>query len=156
MKELEQMVDRVLQDEYLTPETESQLKRLLSHKQELSIEDYMALDRMMEELLAVKGKTLTRKQYVNIMEELVMEQAIAHVLEHYHHHKTFIDVGEVTAYALNRLPTLYATSQEGRNFQRRQAQGELQDQIQEQVAEAFNQCKIRANYHPDRQILDLK
>jgi len=40
-----------------------------------------------------------------------------------------LDVGDIAAYALNRLPPLYATTEEGASYQRLRATEELQELI---------------------------
>ncbi|MHC5720796.1 MAG: late competence development ComFB family protein, partial [Nostoc sp.] len=57
------------------------------------------------------------------------------------------------AYALNRLPPLYATTEEGANFQRQTAQVELQELISQQVGAAINRYLDQPNFFPERQAL---
>ena len=69
---------------------------------------------------------------------------------------TSLDVGDIAAYALNRLPPLYATTEEGANYQRQRAREELQNLIQEQVAEAISRYLDRPEFFPERQAITGK
>lgn len=53
------------------------------------------------------------------MEELVVSEVISRVAEIETTSDTLLDVGDISAYALNRLPPLYATTEEGAEFQRK-------------------------------------
>ncbi|HAO12556.1 MAG TPA: competence protein ComFB, partial [Planktothrix sp. UBA8407] len=104
---------------------------------ELSIEEYMALDRLMGALLTGEVVVLPRKQFINVMEELVLSDAIARVAEIEATSDQTLDVGDIAAYALNRLPPLYATTEEGALFQRARAKEKLHDLIAQEVNAAI-------------------
>lgn len=135
---IEKIVEQALQDGYLTPAMEAEVGRICNTASELSIEEYMALDRLMGALLTGEVVVLPRKQFINVMEELVLSEAIARVAEIEATSEHTLDVGDIAAYALNRLPPLYATTEEGANFQRSRAREELQDLIAGQVSEAIS------------------
>lgn len=131
---IEKIVEQALQDGYLTPGMESDVGRICDTASELSIEEYMALDRLMGALLTGEVVAVPRKQFINVMEELVLAEAIARVSEIEASEGRSLDVGDIAAYALNRLPPLYATTEEGANYQRQSAkEEELQDLISQQV-----------------------
>lgn len=134
---IEKIVEQALQDGYLTPSMEAEVGRICNTASELSIEEYMALDRLMGALLTGEVVVLPRKQFINVMEELVLSEAIARVAEIEATTEVTLDVGDIAAYALNRLPPLYATTEEGAHFQRSKAKEELQDMISQQVDEAI-------------------
>ncbi len=136
---IERIVEQALQDGYLTPSMEAEVGRICNTASELSIEEYMALDRLMGALLTGEVVVLPRKQFINVMEELVLSEAIARVAEIEATSDQTLDVGDIAAYALNRLPPLYATTEEGATFQRSKAKEELQDLISQQVSEAIDQ-----------------
>ncbi len=136
---IEKIVEQALQDGYLTPSMEAEVGRICNTASELSIEEYMALDRLMGALLTGEVVVLPRKQFINVMEELVLSEAIARVAEIEATSDLTLDVGDIAAYALNRLPPLYATTEEGAQFQRSKAKEELQDLISQQVNEAIEQ-----------------
>ena len=110
---IEKIVEQALQDGYLTPSMEAEVGRICNTASELSIEEYMALDRLMGALLTGEVVVLPRKQFINVMEELVLSDAIARVAEIEATSDLSLDVGDIAAYALNRLPPLYATTEEG-------------------------------------------
>lgn len=142
---IEKIVEQALQDGYLTPVMEAEVGRICDNASELSIEEYMALDRLMGSLLTGDVVAVPRKQFINVMEELVLTEAIARVAEIEATSESSLDVGDIAAYALNRLPPLYATTEEGANFQRLHANTELQELIAKQVGEAIARNLHRPN-----------
>src|SRR5574339_955295 len=78
---IEKIVEQALQDGYLTPAMEAEVGRICDTAAELSIEEYMALDRLMGALLTGEVVAVPRKQFINVMEELVLTEAIARVAE---------------------------------------------------------------------------
>jgi hypothetical protein len=64
-----------------------------------------------------------------------------------------LDVGDISAYALNRLPPLYATTEEGADFQRERAKDDLKTLISEQVEQAISLYLDRPEFHPERQVI---
>ncbi|MDZ7956869.1 MAG: late competence development ComFB family protein [Aulosira sp. DedQUE10] len=134
---IEKIVEQALQDGYLTPAMEAEVGRICDNASELSIEEYMALDRLMGALLTGEVVAVPRKQFINVMEELVLTEAIARVAEIEATSESSLDVGDIAAYALNRLPPLYATTEEGANYQRQRAKAELQELIAHQIGEAI-------------------
>ena len=132
---IEKIVEQALQDGYLTPAMEAEVGRICDTASELSIEEYMALDRLMGALLTGEVVAVPRKQFINVMEELVLTEAIARVAEIEATSDRTLDLGDIAAYGLNRLPPLYATTEEGANYQRQRAKEELQALIAQQVPE---------------------
>ena len=150
---IEKIVEQALQDGYLTPAMEAEVGRICNTASELSIEEYMSLDRLMGALLTGEVVVLPRKQFINVMEELVLSEAIARVAEIEATSDRTLDVGDIAAYALNRLPPLYATTEEGANYQRERAKKELQVLISRQVSDAIGRSLDRPSPFPERQAL---
>ena len=150
------IVEQALQDGYLTPTMEAEVGRICDTAAELSVEEYMALDKLMGSLLTGEVVAVPRKQFINVMEELVLSEAITRVAEIEQASETSLDVGDIAAYALNRLPPLYATTEEGANYQRQRAREELQELIQEQVTEAIARYLDRPEFFPERQAIGTK
>jgi hypothetical protein len=153
---IEKIVEQALQDGYLTPAMEAEVGRICDTASELSIEEYMALDRLMGALLTGEVVAVPRKQFINVMEELVLTEAISRVAEIEAASDTTLDLGDIAAYALNRLPPLYATTEEGANFQRDTARGELADLIAEQVRQAITRNLDKPAFFPERQTIQKK
>ena len=147
---IEKIVEQALQDGYLTPAMEAEVGRICDTASELSIEEYMALDRLMGALLTGEVVAVPRKQFINVMEELVLTDAIARVAEIEASNDCTLDLGDVAAYALNRLPPLYATTEEGANYQREKARDELSELIAEQVKDAISCNLNRPDFFPER------
>jgi hypothetical protein len=147
------IVEQALQDGYLTPVMEAEVGRICNTASELSIEEYMALDRLMGGLLTGDVVVLPRKQFINVMEELVLSEAITKVAEIEASTDKTLDVGDIAAYALNRLPPLYATTEEGANFQRSRAREQLSELIAKQVSDAIDKNLEKPEFYPERQVL---
>ena len=147
---IEKIVEQALQDGYLTPAMESEVGRICDTASELSIEEYMALDRLMGALLTGEVVAVPRKQFINVMEELALTEAIARVAEIEASSERTLDLGDIAAYALNRLPPLYATTEEGATYQRSRAKEELHDIIAKCVNEAIATSLDRPDFFPER------
>lgn len=150
---IEKIVEQALQDGYLTPAMEAEVGRICDTASELSIEEYMALDRLMGALLTGEVVAVPRKQFINVMEELVLTEAISRVAEVEVASDCTLDLGDIAAYALNRLPPLYATTEEGASYQRHRAKDDLQNLIAQQVREAIARNLDQPDIHPERQII---
>lgn len=150
---IQKIVEQALQDGYLTPAMESEVGRICDTAAELSIEEYMALDKLMGALLTGEVVAVQRKQFINVMEELVLTEVIARVAEIKITSGHTLDVGDIAAYALNRLPPLYATTQEGANYQRQRAKEELAALLAQQIDEAIARSLDRPEFFPERQVL---
>ncbi len=150
---IKEIVEQALQDGYLTPSMEAEVGRICDTASELSVEEYMALDRLMGSLLTGEVVAVPRKQFINVMEELILSEAITRIAEIEQTSDSSLDVGDIAAYALNRLPPLYATTEEGANYQRQRAKEELQDLIERQVNEAISRYLDRPEFFPERQAL---
>ncbi|MDJ0680381.1 MAG: late competence development ComFB family protein [Xenococcaceae cyanobacterium MO_167.B52] len=150
---IQKIVEQALQDGYLTPTMEAEVGRICDTAAELSVEEYMSLDKLMGALLTGEVVAVPRKQFINVMEELVLSEAITRVAEIEQTSNTSLDVGDIAAYALNRLPPLYATTEEGANYQRQRAKEELQSLIKEQLGEAISRYLDRPDFYPERQAI---
>ncbi len=150
---IEKIVEQALQDGYLTPVMESEVGRICDTASELSIEEYMALDRLMGALLTGEVVAVPRKQFINVMEELVLTEAVAQIAQIEAVSDRVLDVGDIAAYALNRLPPLYATTEEGARYQRQRAREELSELITQQVKDAIARNLDRPNFGSERQAL---
>ena len=153
---IEKIVEQAMQDGYLTPAMESEVGRICDTASELSVEEYMALDRLMGALLTGEVVAVPRKQFINVMEELVLTEAIARVAEIEATSDCTLDLGDVAAYALNRLPPLYATTEEGAEYQRGRASDELQSLIAQQVNDAIARNLDQPEFFPERQAIAKK
>ncbi|BFM38779.1 late competence development ComFB family protein [Synechocystis sp. LKSZ1] len=151
---IQMIVHQALQDGYLTPTMEAEVGRICESASELSLEEYTALDQLMAALLAGQVVAMPHKQFINVMEELVVTEVITQVSELDDEQSKALDIADVAAYALNRLPPLYATSEEGAHYQRERAQNELHALIHKQSQEGIKRFLDRPQL-PDRNPLDL-
>ncbi len=150
---IEKIVDQALHAGYLTPSMEAEVARLCEATSELSPEEYKALDKLMGALLTGEIVATPKKQFINVMEELVLAEVISRVAEIETSSYSLLDVGDIAAYALNRLPPLYATTEEGANFQKQKAKEELQSLINKQVNSAVSLYLDRPDFYPERQAI---
>jgi hypothetical protein len=153
---IETIVEQAIQDGYLTPAMEAEVGRICDSAFELSVAEYTALDRLMGGLLTGEVVALPRKQFINVMEELVLSESVARVAEIESASDTVLDLGDIAAYALNRLPPLYATTEEGAAYQRKRALADLQTLITQQVKEAIEQSLNRPKFYPERLAIESK
>ncbi len=153
---IETIVEQALQDGYLTPAMEAEVGRICDSALELSVEEYMALDRLMGSLLTGEVVAVPRKQFINVMEELVLSESVARVAEIESTTNTVLDLGDIAAYALNRLPPLYATTEEGASYQRKRALADLHPLIMQQVKEAIDRSLDRPKFFPERAAIEPK
>ncbi len=148
------IVEQAFADGYLTPAMEAEVGRVCDSALDLSPEDYMALDRLMGALLSGEVVAVPRKQFINVMEDLVLNEAVARVAEIESSSERVIDLGDIAAYALNRLPPLYATSEEGASYQRERALADLQHLIAQQVKEAIERNLAQPQHTLERSALE--
>ncbi|MGL5035033.1 MAG: late competence development ComFB family protein, partial [Microcystaceae cyanobacterium] len=82
-------------------------------------------DTEIHKLIAEKQKTEKKENHacLNLMELLVKEAVFQEVQKLPVNVAKFITIAEVSAYALNRLPSLYVSSEEGKYFQLKKAEG---------------------------------
>jgi hypothetical protein len=135
---IEEILQQALKQGYLAPAMELEVSRICQSATKLSLDEYGALDRLMEALLAGEIGVTPRKQFINVMEELVIGQAMARAAEIEANSQQTLDIGDIAAYALNRLPPLYATTELGAQKQRQRATTELQELIRLQVEEGID------------------
>ena len=150
---IQQIVENALKNGYLTPLMEEEVGRLCESASDLSTEEYTALDRLMGALLTGEVKAVARKQFINVMEELVLSEAINQVAKQESKEACNLDIGDIAAYALNRLPPLYATTHEGADYQRKRAKEELQSLIAQEVTEGIERYFQRPTI-PNRRPLE--
>lgn len=84
-------------------------------------------------------KTISKKSlvYRNAIEPIVVQE-VEHQLRHLSPKMLkYIDPLQVIAYALNRLPALYATSEEGWHWQQARATTKMREQIATAVRQAL-------------------
>lgn len=80
--------------------------------------------------------------YVNVMELLVSEEVEKQVKTMQPRMLKYLKRVEVETYALNRLPSLYASSEKGRQLQYEKAKRELHNQIKSAVRQAFAAVQV--------------
>ncbi|MBD2106784.1 late competence development ComFB family protein [Nodosilinea sp. FACHB-13] len=83
-----------------------------------------------------------RHAYVNVMELLVSEEVEKQVKTMQPRMLKYLKRVEVETYALNRLPSLYASSEKGRQLQYEKAKRELHNQIKSAVRQAFAAVQV--------------
>ena len=137
---IREIYQQALTDGYLTSVMEQEVTHLCQFVDKLSVDEYTALESLMEGLLTEQIAIAPRKHFINVMEELVISAAArrAAEIEAKKDSVLDVDIGDIAAYALNRLPPLYATTEEGAMHQRQRAKTEWQELIEQQVEEGLN------------------
>ncbi len=156
MSSIETIVLQAFQNGCLTAAMEAEVGRICDSALELSVEEYKALDRLMSGLLTGEIVAVPRKKFINVMEDLVLSESAARLAEIEPAKCATLDLGDIAAYALNRLPPLYATSEEGASYQKKRALAELQTMINQQVKEAIDNGLNRPKFFPERSALEPK
>lgn len=87
--------------------------------------------------VAEANHSASRQVYRNVMEQLVAEEVEEQLLKYPPRLTKFINVIEVETFALNRLPPLYASSEEGLHKQELRGRQEYANKIQTAVHQAF-------------------
>jgi len=146
---IHEIVEQALKNGFLTPTMEADVGRLCESANELSLEEYMGLDRLMGALLTGEVTAMPRRQFINVMEELVVTETISRIAAIEDGLESKLDVGHIAAYALNRLPPLYATSEQGAEYQRQRAKKDLAGLIAQRVEEGIQQSLARPNVDRD-------
>ncbi len=150
---IQKIVAQALQEKYLTPAMEAEVGRICENAEELTLEEYKSLDRLMEALLNGEVVAMPQKQFTNLMEEMVINEVVTQLAHHQVMPHDGLEITDVAAYALNRLPPLYATTEEGATYQRSRASEELELLIQQQVNEGIRRYLNRPTLE-NRQPLD--
>jgi hypothetical protein len=83
-----------------------------------------------------------RHGYMNVMELLVSEEVEKQVKGMHPRVLKYLKRVEVETYALNRLPSLYASSEKGWQLQYEKAKRELHNQIKSAVRQAFAAVQV--------------
>ncbi|MEB3160397.1 MAG: competence protein ComFB, partial [Synechocystis sp.] len=73
---IQEIVTKALQDGYLTPAMEAEVGRICESAAELNAEEYQSLDRLMGALLNGEVVAMPHKQFINVMEEMVVTEVV--------------------------------------------------------------------------------
>ncbi|RZM82657.1 late competence development ComFB family protein [Leptolyngbya iicbica] len=83
-----------------------------------------------------------QRSYINVMEKIVVDE----VNRQLHHVpgrvRRYLKIEEIVTYALNRLPTLYASSEKGLEHQQQQATRNLGRQVESAVRQAIAAVQV--------------
>jgi len=84
----------------------------------------------------------SKRAYINVMESIVLDE----VNRQLHHIpgrvRRYLKVEEIVTYALNRLPTLYASSEKGLEHQQQVAQRNLNRQVESAVRQGIAAVQV--------------
>jgi len=133
---IRQIVQEAFTRGYLAPANQARLERQCDSAEEVSGDDYLALQRLQKAMASGEIVAFQRKDFRNVMEELVETEAVLQVASLGADAARAMNLGDAVAYALNRLPPLYATSDQGAKCQRERAGVELRILIGDAVREA--------------------
>ncbi|GAB4277250.1 MAG: late competence development ComFB family protein [Deferrisomatales bacterium] len=148
------IVRQVLQQGRLETPLQERLARLVQRADTLDAHDYAALLDLRAALesgaVALEGP----REFRNVMETMVAEEVDRRLAQEGGNGAPRPDRADVLAFALNRLPPLYATTEAGAQYQRQRARRELAPLIAEQVEEALRCARQRPARPTARRQLD--
>ncbi|MDB9526373.1 late competence development ComFB family protein [Oscillatoria sp. CS-180] len=93
-------------------------------------------------IMGGEARTAHQKLYINVMELLVAEEVSRQLDNLPERVSKYIKRIEVETFALNRLPSLYASSEKGLQHQYERAQRELKPQVLSAVRQAFAAVQV--------------
>ena len=83
-----------------------------------------------------------QRTYINVMESLVAQEVGKQLKDIPARIRRYLRMEEVVTHALNRLPTLYASSERGWQYQRQIAKRDLNKQISDAVRQAIMAVQV--------------
>ncbi len=137
METITEILDQALREGYLTPRMETEISALCQASI-LSETEARALDRIIDALISREIESVSTKSFVNVIEDLVFLESCRQLSSG---SGSALDIGDICAYSLNRLPPLYATTTQGAQYQREYALVDLAEQIKTQVAAAITKLR---------------
>lgn len=136
MTSIQSLVDQAIQEQRLTPEIQAQIGDW-SRRHFFSEEDYRILDHLTQALLSGQVRVeFSGQELINVIEILTHLELEAQLDP-----DSNVNTTDVIAFALNRLPPLYATTAKGFAYLQDYAAQELSQKIREQVGAAIRQVK---------------
>jgi len=148
--EISKIIEDALNQGFLSHDAQGRLIRLIESAQGLGEGDYQALDHLRTAIEAGSVRVATRRVFRNMMEEMVSAEIEAQLARE---GRDGLDRSDLLAFALNRLPPLYATTEVGAEYQRERARRELANLVTEQVSVAIHRARARPGYGPERRPL---
>ena len=150
-----EIVEQALRNGYLTPTMEAEVGRICDNASELAVEEYQSLDRLMGALLTGQVVAVPRKQFINVMEELVLTEAITSVSKIEATSNHTLDLGRYCGLCPQSIATpLCHNGRRAQTYQRQRARQELLDLIIQQVETAISRNLDQPDFYPDRHALE--
>ncbi len=135
---LRSLIEQILKTGMMSLEDQLKIHKICDSEATLCLEDYVALELLRKSLSAGKIQPPQQKHIHNAMEQLVRDEILIQLRALPMEERSLPDLGDIQAYVLNRLPPLYATSEEGLHHQRQQALDCLNRLIKKQVSMAID------------------
>lgn len=156
MESLQSIVERAQQTGTLSPAMEAEIDRIRSQTPHLSPEETAAFDRLSTAIEAKQISKVPYKKFVNVLEDVVLVEVSRQLTGDRTISVPRMDMGDITAHTLNRLPALYATTNEGANYQREKVRQEWREVISQRVSESLRQLQEQPDPHPSRTVLGME
>ncbi len=154
MTVLEKTIEIALDDGYISPALELGILRTCLATPEISSQTYQALERLTISLITGEVEVIGSKHFVNIIERLVIHETKQQLTQQKIH--SGVDIGDIVCYTLNRLPALYATSEQGVSYQKVKAQYELTQKIKTEVHNAIEKIRQKPQSAHNRKTIPTK
>lgn len=143
------IVREVLRTGWLKLSQELPLLKAVRQKKTFSPEELGLILELQKALQAGEILIGERKKCVNVVEALVRDAITDELLARGLDEVELPDVGDVAAYALNRLPSAYATTQEGYEEQRARILETASEELRAKVREAIERVIQVPNSRPE-------
>jgi hypothetical protein len=149
--EIRLVVEEVLRTGWMKLVHESALARFVGTEEKFSAAEFKALLHLQKALRTGEVMVGERKRCVNAMEQLVRDAIVDEMGRREIDETMAPDLGDVAAYALNRLPSLYATTRQGYQYHLEHLDQDLQSAIRERVRGALDKVIEVPVSRPDGQ-----
>lgn len=143
------IVREVIRTGWLKISQEMALLKALRGGEKFSANELRLLIEFQKALQAGAVLIAERKKCVNAAEELVRDAIIEELLDRGLDETALPDLGDMAAYALNRVPPAYATTQEGYAEQRARFLDTSGDRLRRAVQEAVDRVLKTPNSRPE-------
>ena len=149
--EIRLVVEEVLRTGWMKLVHESALAHFVGTGEKFSAAEFKALLRLQKALRTGEVMVGGGKRGVNVMEQLVRDAIVEETGRRGIDETAAPDLGDVAAYALNRLPSLYATTRQGYRYHLDHVDTDLRSSIRDRVRGALDKVLEVPQSRPDGQ-----
>ncbi len=156
MESIQSIVERAQQIGTLSPAMEAEIDRIRSQNSPLPSTEAEALHQLSTAIETKQIAKVPYKKFVNVLEDVVLVEVSRQLTSARVASVPRMDMGDITAHTLNRLPALYATTTEGVNYQQQKVRQEWRELISQRVSESLQQLQAEPDPHRSRTVLGME